>query len=144
MTSMLVRLGIVLVVFLLTAALIQAGRLFVARQRRLALAATPPAELPAGNKLRILAFSSADCLQCRRLQQPALRRLQALHGTAIDVLEIDAPASPDLAGHYHILTVPSTVILSPKGEALAINYGFVPLETLQAQIDAALPPVVTP
>jgi hypothetical protein len=139
MPSTLVRLSIVLLVSLLVVALVQVGRLFVRQQRRLALAAAPPAELSSGSRVRILAFSSADCTQCRTLQQPVLRRLYALRSAEIDVLEIDTPGSPDLAGRYHILTVPSTVILSPAGEALAINYGFAPFETLQAQIDAALP-----
>lgn len=136
---LLVRLGIVLLLFLLTGALVQVGRLFVAHQRRLALAATPHPALARGTKVRILAFGSASCTQCRTLQQPVLRRLQALQSTQLDVLEIDAPGSPELAGRYHILTVPSTVILGQEGQVLAINYGFAPLERLQAQIDAALP-----
>lgn len=139
MSATLLRLGLLLLVFLLMLALVQVGRLFAARQRRLALLAAPLPGLPGGKKVRILAFSSADCTQCRTLQQPALRRLQALRSAEIDVLEIDAPLSPDLAGHYRILTVPSTVILGPTGEALAINYGFAPFEKLQTQIDAALP-----
>jgi len=141
---LLVRLGIALLIFLLTGTLVQVGRLFVAHQRRLALAAPAQSALAGGTKVRILAFGSADCTQCRTLQQPVLRRLQALHSTQIDVLEIDAPGAPELAGRYHILTVPSTVILGPEGKAVAINYGFAPFETLQAQIDVALPQIVAP
>ncbi|HEY1348335.1 MAG TPA: thioredoxin family protein [Ktedonobacteraceae bacterium] len=144
MPSALVRPGILLLLILLMAACIQIGRLMVAHQRRLALAAEPPEGLPAGKKVRILAFSSADCTQCHTLQQPALRRLQTLRGSEIDILEIDAPLWPDLARHYHILTVPSTVILGLSGEALAINYGFASFEKLQTQIAAALPPVSLP
>lgn len=135
--SALIRPGILLLVLLLAVALVQVGRLFVERQRKLALAAEPLQDLPAG-KVRILAFSSPDCTQCRTLQRPALHRLQAL-SSEIDVLEIDAPAAPELAGRYHILTLPSTVILSSTGEALAINYGFASFEKLQAQIEAAFP-----
>jgi hypothetical protein len=138
MPAPLIRLGVLLLTLLLIAALVQGGRLFVARQRRLALAAEPLRDLPPGNRLRILAFGSADCSQCHTLQEPTLRRLQALRGPEIEVVEIDAPASPDLAGRYHILTLPSTVLLNPAGEPLAVNYGFANLEKLQAQIDAVL------
>jgi hypothetical protein len=144
MLSALARPGILLLLALLMATSIQLGRLMVARQRRLALAAEPPEGLPLEKKVRILAFSSADCTQCHTLQQPALRRLQALRGSEIDVLEIDARLSPNLARRYHILTVPSTVILDPAGEALAINYGFASFEKLQTQVAAALPPVSLP
>jgi len=61
-----------------------------------------------------------------------------LRGDEIEVVEIDAPGSPELAGHYRILTLPSTVLLSPAGEAFAINYGFANLNKLQQQIDASL------
>jgi len=87
-----------------------------------------------GSKIRILAFSSAACTQCHTLQRPALRRLQALRGDEIEVVEIDAPGSPELAGRYRILTV----LLNPAGEAFAVNYGFADLSKLQRQIDAGL------
>ncbi|HEY0753553.1 MAG TPA: thioredoxin family protein [Ktedonobacteraceae bacterium] len=136
MSDTLMRLGILALVGVLLLAIIWGGRLFVARQKRLALAGAP-AENGAG-RVRILAFSSADCTQCHTLQQPALHRLQASHGDKVDVVEIDAPGSPDLARRYHILTVPSTVVLNAAGEAHAINYGFANLHKLQQQIDAVL------
>ena len=141
MSDALMRLGILVPALLLIAMLVCAGRLFVERQRRLALLATPPTGDQLGqheSKIRILAFSSAACTQCRTLQQPVLRRLQALRGDEIEVVEIDAPGSPELAGRYRILTIPSTVLLNPAGEAFAVNYGFADLSKLQQQIDASL------
>lgn len=141
LSDALIRLGMLVLALLLIAALVWGGRLFVERQRRLALCAAPLAgDLLSQHesKIRILAFSSAACTQCHTLQQPALRRLQALRGGEIDVVEIDAPGSPELAGHYRILTVPSTVLLNPAGEAFAVNYGFANLNKLQQQIDASL------
>lgn len=144
MFDTLLRLGILALVILISASLLWLGRAFVARQRKLALASGPlndaltsgPGQ-PAG-KVRILAFSSADCTQCHTLQQPALQRLRTLRGEAIDIVEIDAPNSPELTRRYHILTVPSTVLLNPAGEARAINYGFASSGKLQQQIDAML------
>lgn len=142
MPLLLIRLGILALVFVLIGALVWGGRLFVARQKRLALTAAPAENIPelARGKVRILAFGSADCTQCHTLQQPALRRLQALRGDEVDVVEIDAPGSPELAKRYRILTVPSTVVLNAAGEALAVNYGFANLSKLQHQIDAVLAP----
>jgi hypothetical protein len=142
MSDTLIRLGILALVLVFIATLVWSGRLFVARQKRLALAAAPAEDTSglAAGKVRILAFGSADCTQCHTLQQPALRRLQALRGSEVDVVEIDAPGSPELAKRYRILTVPSTVVLNPAGEAQAINYGFANLNKLQQQIDAVLLP----
>lgn len=138
MPASLMRLAILALALVLIAALVWGGRLFVARQKRLALVGGSFG--PTEGKVRVLAFSSADCTQCHTLQQPALRRLQALRGNEIDVVEIDAPAAPDLARRYRILTVPSTVVLNAAGEAHAINYGFANLNKLQQQIDAVLTP----
>lgn len=141
MSDALMRLGVLVATLLLIVMLVCAGRLFVERQRRLALAAAPLArEMPDEHKskIRVLAFSSATCAQCHTLQQPVLRRLQALRGDEIEVVEIDAPGSPELTGRYRILTIPSTVLLNLAGEALAVNYGFADLSKLQQQIDASL------
>ncbi len=144
MSDALIRLGILILVILSIVALVQLGRLFIARQRKLALAAAPLSDSLDENivlsqgKVHVLAFSSADCTQCHTLQQPTLRRLQALRREEIDVVEIDAPSSPTLAKRYRILTVPSTVVLNAAGEAYAVNYGFANVAKLQQQIDAVL------
>src|SRR5215467_9134414 len=127
MSDTLLRLGVLVLALLLIAALVWGGRLFVERRRRLALSAEPLAGDLLGqheSKIRILAFSSATRIQCHTLQQPVLRSLQALRGDEIDVVEIDALGLPELTSSYRILTVPSTVMLNPAGEAFAINYGF--------------------
>src|SRR5258708_712982 len=144
MSDALIRLGILILVILSIVALVQLGRLFIARQRKLALAAAPLSDSLDENivlsqgKVHVLAFSSADCTQCHTLQQPTLRRLQALRREEIDVVEIDAPSSPTLAKRYRILTVPSTVVLNAAGEAYPVNYGFANFAKLQHQIDAFL------
>ena len=146
MPDSLTRLAILAGVILFIAVIVWSGRLFVEGQRRLALAAAPLMEMPAArsgqarSKVRILAFSSADCSQCHTLQKPALHRLQEMRGEEIDVVEIDAPSSPGLARRYHILTLPSTVVLNAEGEAHAINYGFANVKKLREQVDTILSP----
>jgi hypothetical protein len=147
MSDSLMRLGVLALATLFTAILIWGGRLFVARQRRLALAAAPLNGLTsdaAGDikalhlRTRILAFSSAGCTQCHTLQLPALRRLQEIRGEEVDIVEVDAPASPELVKRYRVMTVPSTVVLNAAGEVHAINYGFANFGKLRQQVDELL------
>lgn len=136
MIDLLFRLGILLLAVLLIAGVVAGGRFFVERQRRLARATRPLPELvPERGKVRILAFGSADCSSCHTLQLPALRRLQESRGEQIDVVEVDAPASPELTRRYHVLTVPTTIILNALGEVHAVNYGFANLGKLRQQVD---------
>jgi len=90
------------------------------------------------SRVRILAFSSADCRQCHQLQTPALQRVVAARGDAVTVIEVDATSQHELAETYHVLTVPSTVVLNAAGQAQAINYGFANTQRLLAQIDEIL------
>ena len=121
------------------ALLIMAGRAFVAARRRRALAAAP--FTPAGNAgetgpVRVLAFSTPQCQQCRLLQKPALAEVAA-QTEQVEILSIDALEQPELAERYGILTVPSTVVLAPNGRASAVNYGFAPARVLLEQIAGA-------
>ncbi|SRR5579883_511403 len=165
MLALLVRLGILALVAALLFLIVRAGRWFVETRRRQALATEPLETLPGLEKLpdragqeskaatdeadtevapavRILAFSSEDCRQCHQLQEPALRRVQAALGQRVRVIEVDAPASPELTRRYHILTVPSTVILDAGGHAHAVNYGFASTQRLLQQVDEALAKIV--
>lgn len=143
MPVLLIRLGILVVVCLLVYLVIQLGRRFVESQRKKALAApqleafseTPVTDT---SSVRILAFSSEDCTQCHVLQTPALQRLQQTLGDKITVVDVDAVASPALAKQYHILTVPSTVVLDASGQAQAVNYGFANTHKLAQQVEAVL------
>jgi hypothetical protein len=163
MSPFLVRLGVLALVALLLYLLIWSGRRFVEKRRRQALTAEPlVGTLPGSQKtidgtaqagevdgageagaegspaVRILAFSSGDCRQCHQLQEPALQRVQAARGNHVSVVEVDAPGSPGLTQRYHILTVPSTVILDAKGHARVINYGFASTQRLLQQVDEVL------
>jgi hypothetical protein len=117
------------------------GRRFVESRRQRALAAAPlPAHMPAladRAAVRILAFSSDDCVQCHRMQTPALRRVVDAR-PAVVVEEIDAPSTPELTRRYSVLTVPTTVVLDAAGRARAVNYGFADTRRLLVQVDAAL------
>ncbi len=145
MPEILVRMGMLILVSLLICLLVWSGRQFVELQRRRALAAPPldglaytTDEGSNASPVHILAFSSADCKQCHQLQAPALRRVQEIHGADVTVVEVDAPTAPELVRQYHVLTVPTTVVLDATGRAHAVNYGFANTQRLLEQVDAAL------
>ena len=129
----------------LTALLLQAGRVFVAARKRRALAAVPLLartaageghEVEAPWSIRVLAFSTPQCQQCRLLQKPALREVAA-QAEQVEIVSIDALEQPELAERYGILTVPSTVVLRRDGRASAVNFGYAPASQLLGQIEAA-------
>jgi Thioredoxin len=149
MDGLLARAGVIALLSLVTWAIISLARASIERRRRRALAALPfaPAQLGAVGQsnmdrgagrvtVRILVFSSDDCVQCHRLQAPALERVKALRGERVMVTEIDAPSSPELTRRYEVLTLPTTVVLTPDGRAHAINYGFASSDRLVRQVDA--------
>jgi Asp-tRNA(Asn)/Glu-tRNA(Gln) amidotransferase A subunit family amidase len=134
------RMGVIAALILAVWLVITVVRASIDRRRTRALAAPPfpPATQSSGESqevVRILAFSSDDCAQCHRLQTPALAKVKALRGERIEVIDIDAPTSPELAERYAVLTLPTTVVLAPDGRAHAVNYGFADSERLVRQCD---------
>jgi len=82
----------------------------------------------------VLAFSTPDCVPCRTQQQPALRELLRRYPERVEVREVDAADQPDLADRFGIMTVPSTVVIDPRGRIVAINHGVARWEKLAAQL----------
>jgi hypothetical protein len=149
MVEIVTRLGILAVVGMMTVLLVWMGRSYVEAQRRRALAA---GTLDDGNTtaledghapIRILAFSSADCRQCHQLQEPALQRVLQARGEAVRIVDVDATSDEQLVQAYHVLTVPSTVILDAAGNAHAVNYGFANTQRLLDQVDEVLAKALT-
>jgi hypothetical protein len=145
MTQLLLRVGLLILVSLLLWLFARTGRLFVEKQRKQALAAPAVHNLEAihsehvsSNAVCILAFKSADCKQCHQLQAPALRRVEQIHGEKVTVVEVDALSATELVQRYHVLTVPTTVVLDASGQAHAINYGFANTHRLLNQVEVIL------
>ncbi len=147
MPEILVRLGMLILLGLALSLMARAGWRFIAVRRERVLAAEPPHTVLADDstsrasrpsRVRILAFSSADCPQCHRLQTPVLQRVLEARGPAVSVVEVDAPTSPEFTHHYRVLTVPTTVVLDATGRAHAVNYGFATTQRLLEQVDEVL------
>jgi thiol-disulfide isomerase/thioredoxin len=108
-----------------------ANRLILLRARR------QPAEmLPSyrPGKPAILYFTTPSCVACKTVQRPALKRLSEKLGDALHVIEINAQERPDLASQWGVLSVPTTFILDPSGEARHVNHGVVRAEKLAEQV----------
>lgn len=147
MPDIFIRLIILALLIIFTGLLVWGGRRFVGTRRRRALESIAPASLVALNNtvgdkdkaaIRILAFSSDDCRQCKQLQEPALQHVLEQRSDSVKVISVDAPSSPELTQQYQVLTVPTTVILDSDGKAHSVNYGFANSKRLLEQIDSVL------
>ena len=100
-----------------------------ARGKRLGLESIQPG-VPA-----ILYFTTPTCVPCRTVQRPALARLVEQHGDALQVIEIDASAQPELANYWGVLSVPTTFIIDSIGRPRRVNHGIASMEKLGRQIE---------
>lgn len=89
---------------------------------------------PPGRRALVIAFTTPDCAPCRTAQKPALEHLRFIYPYAVDVREVDATVDPDLAGRFGILSVPSTVVIDPRGRVVAINHTLTATSKLAAQL----------
>jgi thioredoxin-like negative regulator of GroEL len=97
-----------------------------ARARSLGVAAAPAVEP------YIIYFTGESCTVCRTHQEPALAKLA---GVRID--RVDAIAERELADRFHVYTLPTTVVMSPEGRSLHVNYGYAPANKLERQLTDA-------
>jgi thiol-disulfide isomerase/thioredoxin len=141
MTMVMARVGVLVAVAALAWLGVALVRHRIAHRRREALAApplSPAGGSPGATSMRILAFSTPECTPCHTLQAPALERVRTARPGRVEVVELDAIASPELAERYRIMTVPSTVVLDVAGRPVAVNYSYADTRKLLAQVDAAL------
>jgi thioredoxin-like negative regulator of GroEL len=110
----------------LAAAILEAWRAARARRRAL-LATAAPASEP-----YILYFTGDGCTVCRTHQEPALARLGSVR---ID--KVDAVSERQLADRFQVYTLPTTVVMTPEGKPLHVNYGYAPAPKLEQQLAEA-------
>lgn len=80
----------------------------------------------------ILYFTGDGCTVCRTHQEPALARLGSVRIDRVDAIEDRA-----MADRFHVYTLPTTVVMSPQGAALHVNYGYAPAPKLERQLAEA-------
>jgi hypothetical protein len=106
-----------------------------ARRQTIGAAAAPVADVRAGRiegDPYILYFTGEGCTVCRTHQEPALAKLGSVR-----VEKINAIADRSLADRFHVYTLPTTVVMSPDGRALHVNYGYAPAPKLEHQLAEA-------
>jgi thiol-disulfide isomerase/thioredoxin len=84
----------------------------------------------------IVYFTTPDCAPCKTVQRPAIDRVSNLLGEKLEVVEIDATEHPDLAKTWGVMSVPTTFVIDPHGEARYVNNGIARAEKLLEQIQA--------
>jgi len=91
-----------------------------------------PGELPVG-QAGIVAFHTEQCVQCDRLQKPALQRLQQQRAdVAVTWRSVNEHAQ--LVKTLGILTVPSTVVHDHHGRIVNVNMGYTDERVLLQQL----------
>ncbi len=84
----------------------------------------------------ILYFTTPDCAPCRTTQRPALRKLEAELGDAVQVIEINAAEERSIADHWGVLSVPTTFVLGEDGRPRHVNIGVTGYDRLKRQLAA--------
>jgi thiol-disulfide isomerase/thioredoxin len=132
------RLVILVALVVATVLATLAVRAWNARRTRAVMRAAPLwerlGEMPDG-RATLVQFSTASCAACHTAQAPAVAAVEKQ--VAVRVIEIDAAKRPDIASAFGVLTVPSTVVLAPAGQVVAINQGFAPTRKLVEQLNAS-------
>lgn len=85
----------------------------------------------------ILYFTTPECVVCHTAQRPALKRLAAELGDAVQVIEVDATVKTALADHWGVLSVPTTFVIDSHGRPRAVNHGLASQDRLRRQLDAS-------
>ncbi len=110
------------------AVVLAAAGLELVRSRRARAVSLGVAAAPAVDPY-IIYFTGENCSVCRTHQEPALSKLA---GVRID--KVDAIAERELADRFHVYTLPTTVVMSPEGRSLHVNYGYAPATKLERQL----------
>lgn len=91
------------------------------------------------NNLPTLLYFSADyCAPCKLQQTPIIDQITEKREDSFNVKKIDVSVNPDMASHYKVITLPTTVILNPIGDVVHVNYGVTPQTKLESQLLGAL------
>jgi thioredoxin-like negative regulator of GroEL len=94
-------------------------------------------EEPDGRRA-LVSFSTPSCAACHTAQAPAVKAVESQLGPeSVRVIKIDAARQPDVARAFGVLTVPSTIVLAPSGQVVAVNQGFAPSRRLVEQLQRA-------
>jgi thiol-disulfide isomerase/thioredoxin len=134
-TSIALRAGTTLALIVLGVGLFQAwNRWHLRRLNWQAAGRLPGLESLRPGVSAVLYFTAPDCAPCRTLQRPALEQLQNALGDRVQVIELDAMANTQVADHWGVLSVPTTIVIDTRGQARRINHGVATRDRLAQQL----------
>lgn len=81
----------------------------------------------------VIALHTDHCVQCERLQKPALTRLQQ-HRHDVVVVWRSIQEEAQLVKQLGIMTVPATVVRNAQGQITNVNMGYVDEHVLMQQL----------
>jgi glutaredoxin len=121
----LILLGVVVAVVL-----IRAYMTYVSRR-----ATTQTIDIPSDNrgKSGVIALSADGCVQCEKLQKPALTRLR-IQRADLPVTHLRIEEHQDLVKKLGIFTVPTTIVHDASGAVRHVNLGYTDDVTLYNQL----------
>jgi thioredoxin-like negative regulator of GroEL len=129
------RLLVTLVLLAVMGAAVLLVRRELARRRRERMGCLLGDLLPQARRgPAIVYLTTPYCAVCRAVQAPALHRLRAHTGDAVQFLTVNVLERPDVAGRLGVLSVPATAILDAEGRVRHVNYGPAGLEELLRQV----------
>jgi thiol-disulfide isomerase/thioredoxin len=82
----------------------------------------------------LLYFTTPTCVPCKTIQRPAIRRVQEIVGSRLEVVEIDASLQPQLASRWGVLSVPTTFLIDASGKPRHVNHGLASADKLLSQL----------
>ncbi len=90
----------------------------------------------------IIALYTDHCVQCERLQKPALARLQQRRND-IAVVWRSIQEEAELVKQLGIMTVPTTLVRNTQGQITNVNMGYVDENVLMQQLSAVSAPTTS-
>lgn len=120
---------------ILTAGILVGGILLYRVFNHLILRRSPIYPLAQPGLPAILYFTTPSCIPCKTIQRPAIQSVRQQLGERLQVIEVDAENHPDLASHWHVMSVPTTYILDAHGRPRYVNHGVTDSKKLLQQLE---------
>jgi thiol-disulfide isomerase/thioredoxin len=89
------------------------------------------------NRPTLVYFWTPNCAVCKSSQTRIVDELAGELDDDVEVIKINALDAPQQARAFGIMTVPTTVVLGPKGDVRRINTGVIDTITLREQLRVA-------
>ena len=83
----------------------------------------------------LIYFWANQCSQCKPQERylTTAREILSRQGKRIDIKKVNALEERAIAARYHVLTLPTTILLDRRGDVIALNIGTTDARTLVEQ-----------